>query len=345
MESCVLALKSDRWHNGAVNSHHDGAFVSDPHSATQIAFYDVPLPLWLTLLATIMVSVLSAVTAMIVVWRSNANSRRNLREQLALGATQFGNQLEHDSRQLERKLAAEATERVREREMSLRREVYLEAASALVHLQTLLGQASNIEYEQKDLMAAFAEDQATIAKTHIVGSQATVAAVMGFIGEFGPAFLELITRRPALMIRKSAIETHASIMEKRDSERSRFLEMMQQYNLDWKNEPARFEAMKTQYEFANTQYEAHSGARLQLLGEQAREQMTVAERVVELGKRTATRLPDAVLAVRSEMEMPLDRTFYEAQWQDQIRKMDEAWAAAKARLSVTFQSSSGMQPT
>ncbi len=58
--------------------------------------------------------------------------------------------MEHDSRQLERKLEAEATERVSEREMSLRREVYLEAASALVHLQTLLGQASNIEYDQRN---------------------------------------------------------------------------------------------------------------------------------------------------------------------------------------------------
>jgi hypothetical protein len=194
-------------------------------------------------------------------------------------------------------------------------------------------------------MTAFAADQATIAKTHIVGSQATVAAVMGFIGEYGPAFLELIMHRPSLMIRKSAIETHAARMAERDSERSRFLEMMRQYNLDRKNEPARFEAIEAQYELANTQYEAHVRPRLQLLNEQAQEQMVMAERVIELGKKTAMRLPDAVLAVRSEMEMPLDRAFYEAQWCDQIRKMDETWAAAKARLAATLQSSAGAQPT
>ena len=45
---------------------------------------------------------------------------------------------------LQRQLDHDSLQRVREREMSLRREVYLEAASAIVHLQTLLGQAANI---------------------------------------------------------------------------------------------------------------------------------------------------------------------------------------------------------
>lgn len=316
----------------------------DPHSTTQIAFYGVPLAVWLTLLASAGVGLISAATAIVVVWRSNANSRQNLREQLARSSTQFGNQLDHDSRQLERKLSAEATERVREREMSLRREVYLEVASALVHIQTVVAQASNIEYEQKDLMAAFATDQAKIAKVHIVGSQDTVAAIMSFMGEVGPAFLELITRRPSLMIRKSGIETHAELMLKRDSERERFLEMLQQYNLEMESEPARFEAIKKQYEFSNTQWEGHSTLRLQLLRQQAQEQFAIAERAVELNKKILLWLPEAVLAVRTEMEMPLDREFYEAQWREQTRKMEEAWVAARERLAITFQSSSGTQP-
>jgi len=61
------------------------AMVTDPNSAPQIAFYGVPLGLWLTLMATVLVAALSAVTAIVVVWRSNANSRKNLREQLKRG--------------------------------------------------------------------------------------------------------------------------------------------------------------------------------------------------------------------------------------------------------------------
>src|SRR5258708_5604871 len=98
--------------------------MTDPQSITgQPVFYGVPLALWLTLLATVVVAVLSAATAVIVVWRSNANSRRNLREQLARNDHQFAEQLAHDSQQLERRFAHEADQRDRERQMSLRRDV------------------------------------------------------------------------------------------------------------------------------------------------------------------------------------------------------------------------------
>jgi type II secretory pathway pseudopilin PulG len=309
----------------------------DPNSATQTAFFGVSLSVWLTLLASVVVAVISAITAIIVVGRSNTNSRENLRQQLQRSSAQFGNQLEHDTRQLERKLVAEANERVREREMSLRREVYLEAASALIHLQTLLGQAANIAYDDKDLTEGFARDQGAIAKTHIAASKETVAAVVAYIGEVGPAFLQLVTRRPSLMIRKSAIETHAALEEKATSEKETFIGMMQQYNLARTNEPAKLDAIKAQYEFANTQWETHSGIRLRLLGEQAQEQFAIAERSIDLNRRIVLRLPDAVLAIRSEMELPFDRGFYEAEWQEYTRKMDAAWSAAKERLAITFQ--------
>jgi hypothetical protein len=308
--------------------------MTDPQTATEIAFYRVPLSIWLTLFASLLVAVISAIAAIIVVGRSNASSRENLRQQLQRSSHQFGNQLEHDTRQLERKLEAEAAERVREREMSLRREVYLEAASALMHIQTLLGQASNIGYDDKELLAGFANDQATIAKTHIVGSPETVEAIMSYIGDVGPAFLELLTRRLPLAIRRGAIDTHTSFVEKADSERGRFIAMMQQYNLEGTADPEKFKAIEKQHEFANSQWEYHSGMRQQLLRQQATEQLAVAERVFELSRNIVlTRLPNAVLAVRKELEMPLDRVFYEALWQEQTRKIDEAWRAAKGRLA------------
>jgi hypothetical protein len=134
-------------------------------------------------------------------------------------------------------------------------------------------------------------------------------------------------------------------MVKRESERDRFLEMLRQHNLDRTIDAGRFEAINKQYEFSNTQWEAHSTLRLKLLREQAQEQLVIAERSLELNKKILARLPDAVLAVRNEMEMPLDREFYEAQWRVQTQKMEEAWVAAKARLTATLQSSAGTQPT
>jgi len=74
--------------------------MTDKLAAMLTILTQVPPAIWLTLFVTVLVSVVSAATAIIVVWRSNANSRANLREQLALASNHFGNQLDHDSRQL-----------------------------------------------------------------------------------------------------------------------------------------------------------------------------------------------------------------------------------------------------
>jgi hypothetical protein len=54
--------------------------MPDPHSTNQFGFYGVPLAVWLTLLASVAAAVLSAATTIFVMWRSNVNSRKNLRE-------------------------------------------------------------------------------------------------------------------------------------------------------------------------------------------------------------------------------------------------------------------------
>ena len=74
--------------------------------------HGIPLALWVT----IIVAVLSPIITLISVGRSNAASRKNLKDQLA-----------HD-----------ADQRDRERKMSLRREVYLQTAEALAHANTLI---------------------------------------------------------------------------------------------------------------------------------------------------------------------------------------------------------------
>jgi hypothetical protein len=282
--------------------------MTDPQSAAGPLINGIPLALWVTIAAV----VFAPIVALFGTLRSNSNARKNLEQQVR-----------HD-----------ALQRDREREMSLRREVYLEAASALVHLQTLVGKAGNIEYDQKDLLDAFGKDQSVIAKTHIVGSQETVAAVMAFVGQMGPAFLEMITRRVPLVIRKSSIDTHAALRDQAMSERERFVGMLQRCNLEGINEPAKIEAINRQHEFASKQWDFHEGERQRLQAEQLQAQLLIAERSMELNRALIAHLPNAVLAVRREMELQLDRLFYESEWQEQVRKMDEAWSAAKGRLAI-----------
>lgn len=280
--------------------------MSESQSAAGPLIHGIPLALWVT----IIVALASPIFTLITVWRSNANSRRNLRNQLA-----------HDAEQ-----------RDLERKMSLRREVYLQAAAALTHTNALVARAANVEYDQNKISDEFAADLATISKVHIVASDDTIDAVMTYMNELGPAFMEMTRRRLPLAIRKQMIDTHAALLNKTNADRERFIAMMQQYNLQGIKDVEKWKAVDAQYQFASSQFETQKRNADQLRIEQLKGQLEIGERVMDLAARNTTLLPDAILAVRNEMGMPLDRIRYERNWELQREKMREAWAPVRSDI-------------
>ena len=278
------------------------------------AIYGVPLGLWITVL----VAVLSSTAAVFVAWRSNANSRKNLGEQLRLNSEQFTAKIEHDAAQLLKQLSHDADQKDRERQMSLRREVYLEAASALFRLQTLLGKVADIEHEQKIILAEFADMQAKLAKVHIVGSQTTVEAVMSYVNAFGPAFFALLAHRASLTIRKSKVDTHVGLANKASLERDRCIEMMRQMNLEGSRDPARWSAVEYQDKFAREQQEMHNKKAAEYRSKQLNEILAVGALSLNYNIQLLKLLPHAVLSVRGELELPLDEERYKQLWNQQI---------------------------
>jgi hypothetical protein len=230
----------------------------------------VPLAVWVA----VTVALLSAVATLISVWRADRSSRRNLEAQLAAGAAQLAKQLAHDAEQ-----------RDRERAMSLRREIYLEVAGALENAGHALGRVTDIGHDLQAVYADFAAASARLAKVQMVGSDKTVEAVMTYVNEMGPAFIELLMRRVPIAIRKQMI--------------------------DGETDPAK---------------------KAQLRHEQMKAKLEAAERTIALALKTTKLVPNAVLAVRDEMELPLDKGRYLGLWEVQLNRMDEVWIRAKREL-------------
>jgi hypothetical protein len=83
--------------------------------------------------------------------------------------------------------------------------------------------------DQNAIANEFAADLATISKVHIVASDDTIEAVLTYMNELGPAFMEMTRHRMPLAIRKQMIETHAALMSKAGADRERFIALLQQY--------------------------------------------------------------------------------------------------------------------
>ena len=276
-------------------------------SAAGPLIYGIPFALWVT----IVVAVASPIFTLITVWRSNANSRRNLRGQLA-----------HDAQQ-----------RDLERKMSVRREVYLHATAALIHTNALVGRAASVEHDLNEISDEFAADLATISKTHIVASDDTIEAVMAYMNELAPAFMEMSRRRIPLAIRKQDIDTHVALMNKAGADRERLIAMMQQYNLQGIRDAEKWNALNAQAQFVSEQFETLKKTADRLRIDQLKEQLEIGDRVAEIAAINATFLPEAVLAVRSEMDMPLDRTRYLRLWETQRQRMRETWTLMRSDIA------------
>jgi hypothetical protein len=83
----------------------------------------------------------------------------------------------------------------REREMSLRRGVYLEVAEAVQAALFALNRFSNLEISHEKITEAYLEKASALAKVHIIGKDETVNAVINFAGELTATFLRLSALR------------------------------------------------------------------------------------------------------------------------------------------------------
>jgi hypothetical protein len=292
--------------------------MTDPQSAAGPLYWGIPLALW--------VAIIVPVLSLLGVWRSNKNARENLEKQLMHSAEQQTRQLAHD-----------ANQRDLERKMSLRREVYLQAAAALAHSNASIGRVTIVEYDQNKITKEFTDDLATISRVHIVGSNETVEAVMNYVNELGAAFMNLVRRRVPLAVRMQNIETHVALMNRANADRERLLATMQQYNLQGIKDSEKWNALNVQFGFANQQFEAQSQLAARLRIDQMKEQLAVSEYVREIAERNTILLSNAVLAVRNEMEMPLDKKQYERQWAAQREKLDEGWRPFRADMERVIQ--------
>jgi hypothetical protein len=291
-------------------------------------FYGVPLAVWLTLLASVLVGILSSATTIIVMWRSNANSRKNLHEQLNHNAKQardqliqdsnhFGNQLDHDERQ-----------RNRERAMALRRDVYLPAADALAHIQLSLGHLTDLNADQMAIGRQLAVDLGTLAKTHLVASEATVRALMIYQKALMPAYTELVLLRAPLLIKKAAIDDHQKYIDRADAEIQRIVQLMKQHNISGNTDKAAFDRLVAQSTIEQNARKNHSDKQLALHRDMGLGQIALAERMAKLVADTASLIPDAIIFCRQELELPIDpveyRNLYAEQQGAAKRVMTEA---------------------
>jgi hypothetical protein len=211
----------------------------------------------------------------------------------------FTKQLEHDREQ-----------KRTEREMAIRKEVFLDAAEAIVAGIGIITRYADLKIPADDLAKEFSEKRSAIAKLHLIAREETVYSVSLFMSELSEAILQLSLRRQALIQLQTRIVFLDREIEGSGREKERLIDLMRQLNFDGNIEQRRWDYLKNNFSFEEKR-EMEAILEKQTLNEKLEgEWIAFTRQCFELSSTVSKLLIPVVKAARDEIKMPLDENKY-----------------------------------
>jgi beta-glucosidase-like glycosyl hydrolase len=197
-----------------------------------------------------------------------------------------------------------------EREKSLKKEVYMEAAEAITNAQNMVASFANLNSSEETITAGFSSEAGKIAKVQIVGSGKTVKAVTTIMSAIGTSTLYLMLERSSLFQRKNQISINESYRDKSQSEVDRYISIMKNLNLQGNTDRGLWDTVNRSIEFENEQIAKYQKEIDSLTEVQNQEHLEYTKRCMDAFFETSALIPAAVLAVRDELDLDISPEEY-----------------------------------
>lgn len=224
----------------------------------------------------------------------------------------FAGQLEHDR-----------TQKRTEREMSLRKEVYLDAAEAVVAGIDVIGRYVNLKMPDSEINSNYSAKRGAIAKIHLIGSEETVSAVFAFTSKLDSIILNLALHRAPL----TQIQAQLKILEDQIStfskERDRMTELMKQLNFEGSLDTTRWTFVNKTFEFEQQRIQDAIQAQKSLGLKLNSDWVKFVAECQEASASVTSLLVPAIKAIRDELQLPFDETYYRHLVEESIQHHQE----------------------
>ncbi|MGH7844507.1 MAG: hypothetical protein ACREQW_04960 [Candidatus Binatia bacterium] len=228
----------------------------------------------------------------------------------------------HEQR-LARQLKAEHEERKVEREMALRKQIFLDATEALVAGLSGLNKHADLGLTREQLYEGFADKRAAIAKVHLIGCADTVKAVLAFQNELTLATSRLTLQREVLLKMQNRLKGLEEQIHQSIAVRSKWVEIAEDLaktaNTDderWKFINTRFEDEQKKIDGAFAQHDA--------IGEKFQaDWLNFSAACIQESTHVSRFLIPAVAAVRSELGLPLDMELYRKSFEENLETQQQ----------------------
>ena len=235
---------------------------------------------------------------------------------LSLGGVVVSNRA--NDRRLRQQLAHDRELKNRERELSLRKDIYLAAAEAIATGLNSIGSFANLDISNDKLTAAYVDKSPSIAMVHIIAKTDTTKAVAKLVGELEAAYLRLFARRLPQLAEKQQIAFIKNQTDAFGRERDRMLELMKQYNLSGENDPRKWEILEENFNFEQKRIDNAVEEHDRLASYMYSKQIDLMSECINETTKLSRLIAPVLTAVRTELEMPFDEASYVAVIEENI---------------------------
>lgn len=250
-----------------------------------------------------------AVMAMVTTLLNNRSQNSRQERQLDHDADQRTRQLDHDAQQREEQFEHDSEQRRIDREMSLRREVYLGAAAAAGKMQEFIGYYAKPDVSESEKLALLQGSTASLNKVHVIGSNQTIEK----FGDTQFSFLKCNLRLGALRIDIIKRTTERDRLERAlrllEEKREALLKRVHQFRRD--AAPEVIEELRASISNIEKDYQEGSEALDDAHDKLFSRQIDLVRESVKSNIELALAFSKAALAVREELGIGLNIESYQ----------------------------------
>lgn len=222
-----------------------------------------------------------------------------------------------------------------EREMSLRKDIYLALAEAVNSAIQDTYRFANLEIPHVDVTKNYVERSFAIAKVHVIGRTETIQALAIFSREVNAVFYKLWARRHLAFQVKEQISQIDRKLSEINAERQKYIALSKQFNLEGETSQQKWKVITENFDAegkrANSLVEER-GRLIQLLNEAS---YRLTHECSEAASSLGLVLLPLVKAVREELDLPLDLDVYRALQEESAERQRQSLEAFLRELGVT----------
>lgn len=224
---------------------------------------------------------------------------------------------------LQTQLTHDRQEKIKERTLSLRREVYLKTVEELVKLNAYLASLPQQDIGKGNLGEGFVGFQTASARLQLVAEPRTALLALRLSGTYSELFLELMHHLMVLGEAKSDIQIADDLYTKANNEAQRILSAMTQLNETGEPDQQAFDALQRSFQFSQEQASQFAANRSAGWASFNRGNIAFMRDLFSRIREIAPQQMKLLVEIRRDLSLTGDLTEVEEEMQKQLDRMTE----------------------